>query len=65
MHKLLQTLKRDERGVTALEYVILTVIVVAAVALGGAVLQDIITSAFSETGGAVQACIGSPDTCGD
>ncbi|TAN27937.1 MAG: Flp family type IVb pilin [Castellaniella sp.] len=64
MRKLLQALKRDERGVTALEYVILAVVVVAAVTVGGAVLRNVITSAFTSTGSAIQACINSPKTCG-
>lgn len=64
MRKLLQAFKHDERGVTSLEYVILAALVVAAVTVGGGLLQDIITSAFSETGSTVQGCIGSPGTCG-
>lgn len=64
MRKLLQALRHDERGVTALEYVILGLIIVTAVAVGGGLLQHIITSAISETGSSVQACIGSPGTCG-
>lgn len=57
MRKLLQALKRDERGVTALEYVILAVFVVIAVAAGGLVLKNVITSAFNSTGTFIQSCI--------
>lgn len=64
MRKLLQALKRDERGVTALEYVILAVVVVAAVTVGGAVLRNVITSAFSQVGSTISSCLGSPNTCG-
>lgn len=64
MRKLLNALKRDERGVSALEYVILAVIVVAAVAAGGAVLRTVITSAFQATGDKISSCISDVSTCG-
>lgn len=64
MRKLLQALKHDERGVTALEYVILAVVVVAAVTVGGAVLRNVITSAFSQVGSTVTSCLDSPSSCG-
>jgi pilus assembly protein Flp/PilA len=64
MRKLLQALKRDERGVTALEYVILAVVVVAAVTVGGAVLRGVITSAFSQVGSTISSCLSSPTSCG-
>jgi pilus assembly protein Flp/PilA len=64
MRKLLQALKRDERGVTALEYVILAVVVVAAVTVGGAVLRNVITSAFSQVGSTINSCLTSPNSCG-
>jgi Flp pilus assembly pilin Flp len=64
MRKLFQALKRDERGVTALEYVILAVVVVGAVTIGGAVLRNVITSAFSQVGSTISSCLNTPDTCG-
>lgn len=64
MRKLLQALKRDERGVTALEYVILAVVVVAAVTVGGAVLRNVITSAFTQVGTTISNCIDTPTSCG-
>ena len=64
MRKLIKALKRDERGVSALEYVILAVIVVAAVAAGGSVLQSVITNAFNATGTKISNCIASVSTCG-
>lgn len=64
MRKLLQALKHDEHGVTALEYVILAVVVVAAVTVGGAVLRNVITSAFSQVGSTVTSCLDSPSSCG-
>jgi len=64
MRKLINALKRDERGVSALEYVILAVIVVAAVAAGGIVLQSVITNAFNATGAKISNCIASVSTCG-
>jgi Flp pilus assembly pilin Flp len=62
---MLGALKRDERGVSALEYVILAVIVVAAVAAGGSVLRTVITSAFQATGDKISSCIDNVSTCGD
>ncbi len=53
----LGALKRDERGVSALEYVILAAVVVAAVIAGGTVLKDVIESAFSQVGSAVSSQI--------
>jgi Flp pilus assembly pilin Flp len=64
MRKLFQALKRDERGVTALEYVILAVVVVGAVTIGGAVLRNVITSAFSQVGSTISSCLNSPSSCG-
>lgn len=64
MRKLFQLLKRDERGVTALEYVILAVVVVGAVTIGGAVLRNVITSAFSQVGSTISSCLSSPSSCG-
>ena len=64
MRKLFQLLKRDERGVTALEYVILAVVVVGAVTIGGAVLRGVITSAFSQVGSTITSCLNSPTSCG-
>lgn len=53
MRKLFKFLKRDERGVSALEYVILAAVVVVAVYLGGQVLQTVIQSAFSQVGSVI------------
>lgn len=54
-------LKRDERGVSALEYVILAAVVVAAVIAGGSMLTDVITNAFSDIGTKITAEItGTP-----
>lgn len=64
MRKLLRALKRNERGVTALEYVILAVVVVGAVTIGGAVLRNVITSAFSQVGSTITSCLDSPTSCG-
>jgi pilus assembly protein Flp/PilA len=64
MRKLFNALKRDERGVSALEYVILAVIVVAAVAAGGVVLQSVIKDAFNATGSKISSCLNSVSTCG-
>jgi pilus assembly protein Flp/PilA len=57
MHKLINALMRDERGVSALEYVILAVVVVAAVVAGGFVLKSTISSAFSATGSKINQCV--------
>ncbi|WP_298015684.1 Flp family type IVb pilin [uncultured Castellaniella sp.] len=65
MKGMLGALKRDERGVSALEYVILAVIVVAAVAAGGGILRNVITSAFEQTGKTISNCIDNVSTCGD
>lgn len=64
MRKLLRAFKRDERGVTALEYVILAVVVVGAVTIGGSVLRGVITSAFSQVGSTITSCLNGPSTCG-
>lgn len=53
MRKLFKSLKRDERGVSALEYVILAAVVVVAVYLGGQVLKTVITGAFSQVGSVI------------
>jgi Flp pilus assembly pilin Flp len=63
MRKLLRVLKRNERGATALEYVILAVVVVAAVIVGGTVLRNVITGAFSQVGSTITSCLGSPSSC--
>ena len=55
--RVLGALKRDERGVSALEYVILAAVVVAAVIAGGTVLEGVITNAFSDIGGAISTKI--------
>lgn len=55
----MDSLKNDERGVSALEYVILAAVVVAAVIAGGAILKEVITSAFTEIGSAISEQIGS------
>jgi pilus assembly protein Flp/PilA len=64
MRKLFQAFKRDERGVTALEYVILAVVVVGAVMVGGSVLRGVITNAFSQVGSTITSCLNNSSTCG-
>jgi Flp pilus assembly pilin Flp len=53
MRKLLNALKRDERGVSALEYVILAVVVVAAVAA----LKEPISTMYSSAFGAMEESV--------
>ena len=50
LKRVMGALKRDERGVSALEYVILAAVVVGAVVAGGAVLENVITNAFDDMG---------------
>jgi len=47
MRKFLISLRRDERGVTALEYAILAGVIVVAVIAAGATLSTSITTAFT------------------
>lgn len=48
MRKLLNALKRDERGVSALEYAILAGVIVAAVAVGVTAFGDKIGALFTK-----------------
>ena len=59
MKGVMGALKRDERGVSALEYVILAVVVVVAVAAGGQVLKGVISSAFNQVGSVISSNIPS------
>lgn len=53
MRKLLKALKRDERGVSALEYAILAGVIVAAVVTGVTAFGDKIKDGFNNLGAQV------------
>jgi len=53
MRKLLHSLKRDERGVSALEYAILAGIIVVAVAAGVATLGGHVEGLFGDANEAI------------
>lgn len=55
MMKLLQALKRDERGVSAIEYAILAGVIVVIVAAGVAAFGDNITNLFGDANEAIEA----------
>lgn len=54
MRKLLNALKRDERGVSALEYAILAGVIVAAVVAGVGAFGDNIKAGFKNLGDQVE-----------
>lgn len=54
MMKLLQALKRDERGVSAIEYAILAGVIVVIVAAGVATFGENITNLFEDATGAIE-----------
>lgn len=53
MMKLLQALKRDERGVSAIEYAILAGVIVVVVAAGVTAFHDDIQTLFNKATGAL------------
>lgn len=57
MKGVMGALKRNERGVSALEYVILAAVVVGAVAFAAPTLRDVITSAFTQVGSKVTSAV--------
>jgi len=54
MMKLLQALKRDERGVSAIEYAILAGVIVVIVAIGVGEFRGKITDLFGDASEAIQ-----------
>lgn len=54
MMKLLQALKRDERGVSAIEYAILAGVIVVIVATGVATFGENITNLFNDAKEAIE-----------
>lgn len=60
MKKLLQALKRDERGVSAVEYAILAGILLVIIVAGVTTFGDSIAGLFTDTAAAIDAA--RPDT---
>lgn len=65
MKQLLQALKRDERGVSAIEYAILAGVIVVIVAGGVAAFGDNISELFGNAAKALKGATGAEYTGGD
>lgn len=64
MKKLLQALKRDERGVSAIEYAILAGVIVVIVAVGVAGFGEDITALFDNASDALGDAVTASESAG-